>query len=541
MTNRRTFLKTSALAAVAPTLLLRPDIYRRPLKLDEKVNDTYPRPGDARLRQLTDLALDAARSSGAIYADVRLTATRKQIFNGGSPPDDSIILSVGVRALVDGAWGFVAGPEWSPDEMGRLGKAAADQARANVWPGRPPIELVASKNVVTGDWSHPVRRDPLEVSVDEKLDFMRSTFSYVETFRNASAAFLLSFRRQERTFASTDGAFLTQTLYNTFDDFSQFMVIYYDPVSQRGGNRRADFLTPTSAGYEAFEDLKLVDHIPQMYEEARELTFTEPVPISKYKVVFDGYTVASLVSQSLGAALEYDRAIGLEANADGTSYLAPPENILGSSLTSVPLNIVANRSQSLGAATVKCDDDGVLPEDFELVSDGKVIDYSTSRDTANDLGAWYKKSGLPFESRGCSWSSDAGHVPLIQTPNLQMKPENGGDIEQLVAEMENGLVILGGSISMDHQKLTGYGTSQLTYQVRNGKIQEMKSRVSYLVRAPELWKSLLSIGSSQTLRTKGFEVRKGQPSQVSHHSVEAPAALFNDISIVDISIGRRRG
>src|SRR5256885_3636077 len=69
------------------------------------------------LRTLIAVGLDAARAAGASWADVRFERLREQFMR---TEDDHIVQSgdseswgVGIRAIVDGAWGFSA--TWHTD------------------------------------------------------------------------------------------------------------------------------------------------------------------------------------------------------------------------------------------------------------------------------------------------------------------------------------------------------------------------------------------------------------------------------------------
>ena len=90
------------------------------------------------------LALDAARSAGAQYADVRISRNRVQSINTRERRvqglSDNETFGFGVRTLVNGAWGFAASSDLTRDEVARVARQAAAQAKANraalVQPGR---------------------------------------------------------------------------------------------------------------------------------------------------------------------------------------------------------------------------------------------------------------------------------------------------------------------------------------------------------------------------------------------------------------------
>jgi TldD protein len=534
MTSRRDFLKIGS-AVAARVGLGRATIAGGMLYSPTSAIDATPRAGDPELRDLAMRALDAAKSAGAAYADVRLTVTRTQSFFYGGPPSDTETIAVGVRALVDGFWGFAASPLWTPDEMARLARDVVAQAKDNAWPGTSRVDLGQLPTVATGTWMTPVKRDPFAVAVEEKLDFIRSVHAFGSSLREAGCNSIIVFERQERTFASTDGGFVTQTLYNSLGNGSFLGLSVNDPVTRRFGYRTAPFVSPTSAGYEVFEDSGVLDLIPRMYDEARQMLTAEGVEPLRYDVVFDGVAMAGIVDETIGAALEVDRALGLEANAGGTSYLAPAEKILGTQIAPSMLTVTANRSQPTGAATVKWDDDGVEPEQFSLVSAGQVVDYATSREHVAALGPWYQSKGKPLRSHGCSGSGDAMNVPIIHSPNLAMQPAaQNVSMDDLIAGIDDGYAVFGGSLHTDQQKLTGQGRGELVYRIKKGKRVGTVDGMGYAFRSPDFWKNLTGIGGAQTAVMRGITASKGQPLQETAHSVSAVPARFRNVAVVDL-------
>jgi TldD protein len=533
MVTRREFLRAGSLAALAagaggPRL-------RRALVTPV---DVAPRAGDPTLHALAMAALDAARSAGAAYADVRLTVTRTQSFMYASPPVDAEHVEVGVRALAQGSWGFAASPDWTLDVLARLGRDATAQAKANAWRGAPPVELGDPPPPATGTWVMPVERDPFTVAVEEKLDYIRAAEAYARTFRNGAASSVIVFERQERTFASTDGAFCTQTVYDSLGHQSFFSVAVSDPVTYHTGRRLAGFVGPTGAGYEVLERGRLLDLIPQLYEEATRQLTPKPFDIGRYDVVFDASAMATLVDATIGTALELDRALGLEANAGGTSYLAPPARVLGSAVASPLLTITGDRSMPGGAATVKWDAEGVAPAEFTLVDQGIATAYATDRALASALPAPHRGGGATLRSLGCAAAESAGSVPLIYTPNLTVRPaRDGGSFEDLVADVADGFAIVGGRVYMDYQQLTGEGEGEVVYRIRRGKLAEVVAGAAYLFRSPTLWQSLVALGGAESAATYGMTREKGEPSQSTVHSVRAVPARFKDVSLVELRGG----
>lgn len=542
MITRRNFLQTSAVSALAANTAFAVNTgYPQPIGTlptplglpSDAALRTHPRSGDPDLRELAMRALDAATRAGASYADVRLTVTRQQGFYYANPPIDSERVAVGVRALTNGAWGFTAGANWTFDAMEQLGQDAARQAKGNTWRDVPSTDLGERPIVASGSWTMPIKRDPFDVAVEEKLDFIRSAEAYARTFPNAYANSIIVFERQERTFASTDGAFCTQTVYNSLGDRSFFAVGAVDRVAQRSGSRSAELIAPTGRGYEAFEEINFLDEIPRMYEDARRMLKSVPVNPSRYDVVIDGYAMASIVNETIGKSLEIDRALGYEANADGTSYLSPVDKILGTNLAPPLLTVTADRSSLGGAATVKWDDEGVAPDTFSLIEKGTVVDYATSREHVKALEGWYNSKQLPLRSHGCSAAGNATNISMVHTPNLVMSAgKNDTSFEEMIESIDDGVAILGGKSLVDQQQLNGQGMPGMMYRIRRGKLDDVITDGAFLFRSPELWKSLTDVGGERSAVWKGFSAVKGQPEQTTVHSVRGVAARFKNMRVI---------
>lgn len=483
---------------------------------------------DPWVKELALRAVDAARSAGASYADVRLTHTRERSSHGNFEG-----LVVGVRSLVNGYWGFAGSQIWTPDEMVRLGMESVLQARAlGIGPVRE-VDLAAVPTPVDEHWTMPVEIDPFEdISVEEISDFFLGLGYFIEVHPNFERGMLgATFVVQEKAFASSEGAYCTQRLYRS----SGIVGVRLEKNGRRLGGG-LDSLTPAGLGWELFKDQPLREQIRRVMEELEEdlALPVKPVEVGRYNVVCDALTVANLVDSTLGTATQLDRVFGYEANASGTSYLNDPLGMLGSLEVGAPLlTLTADRSVHGGAATVAWDDDGVRPDEFTLVREGVLHDFQTTRESAAWLSDAYTKASREIRSHGCAAAPTAVEAPLTHTPNLRIHP--GGealDFDDLVSGIEEGLAIKGMHVEMDFQGLNGLGQGRV-YEVKNGKRVARIEGAGFLFRAPELWKSLVALGGEESVRRYGTTSRKGEPEQTTYHSVSAPPAVFKEFTVID--------
>lgn len=547
LVSRRKFLRIGATATVgafAPGL----GIWSQPPEEDHSQGSAFPNyGGESRglmadqglVESLVQRAVDAASAAGATYAEARVTRTVTQTFLFSGLLMDQESLEIGVRALVNGAWGFAASPYWEMEEASQLAQDAVAQAIANAGIGPREVDM-GSYPVAKGSWSTPIRIDPFLIPLEEKIDFVKSFAGLLPRHvrgRKASGGMAnMGFIRQERTIASTEGALFHQTLYQSGGDFR--VNLEGREADNPQPDRQTVFATGINmagAGWELMLDARLREQIPHLLEEAESLLFVprKPVEIGRYNLVCDAVTMANLVDGTLGRATQLDRVLGYEANATGTSYLGPdPFTFLGTTLGESGFSVSGNRSMSKGLATVKWDDEGVEPEDFQIVSNGTLVDYQTTREQASWLSQWYKKHQREIRSHGCAASSSARLIPLQHTPNLVMSPgKEDVSFDDLISDIERGIAV-SAQVAMDFQSRSGTGSGAMR-EIVNGKLGAFIDGASFLFDSAQLWKTLEAIGGHKSADVIPSSSLKGEPAQRVSYSVSAVPGVFKDMAIID--------
>jgi len=335
--------------------------------------------------------------------------------------------------------------------------------------------------------------------------------------------------------ASTEGSYLTQRLVRTRAELS---VRYTD----ESGQLLATAALPWAArGWEYVRAVRHREAIEQLLAEIAERRALpeKSVAVGRYDIVIDAPSVARLLDETLGAATELDRALGYEANAEGTSYLDAPLAMLGHEAVGVPfLTVTANRSMPGGVASVQWDDEGVVPDKFALVRDGVLVDFQTTRESAGWLAPWYRSAGRPVRSHGCAIGATAEDPPVQGTPNLVLAPGHAAaGFEELVAGLDAGFAITGATLDLDFQHRAGLGrptNAGAIYEIKRGKKVALVTGAGFLFRAPELWKGVLQLGGAPSVRAIAATRVKGEPSQETLHTVTAPPAVFKQLTLIDL-------
>jgi TldD protein len=484
--------------------------------------------GDATIRDLALRALDAARSAGAEYADVRISQNRtQQIFTRERRVQgmaDNETFGVGVRALVAGAWGFAATRELTRDGVAAVARQAVAQARANRSALVRPVTLAPVTPTPNGSWRSPARVDPFDVPIEEKAALLLAANEAAlgvkgARFVNSGMAFL----REEKTLATTDGTFVVQTIYRTTPTMTVTAVSADNTDFQ---TRQSTDVQPMGRGYEHVTDSRLVESAPRWAAEAVEKLSAKPVEVGRYDLVLHPTHLWLTIHESVAHPTELDRALGYEANYAGTSFVAPPEQMLGK-LRYGPefMNVQGDRNQEGSLAACGWDDEGVQPDTFLIIKNGVVNDYQTTREQAPALDWWYKQQGLPTRSHGNSYAQSWADVQFQRMPNVSLLPGAQDHVwEDLIAATDRGIAIVGeGSFSIDQQRYNAQFGGQLFYEIRGGKIVGMLKDVAYQMRTPEFWNAMDMLGGQRSYLLGGANNDgKGQPSQsnaVSHGCV----------------------
>jgi TldD protein len=522
-TTRRDFIKTTAATAAALATSSR---------LGSVYAQTLPAPGaDPAALELAMEALNVARGAGASYADVRVGRYRSQSIDTRerqvSGVSDSESYGLGVRTLVNGCWGFAATSTMTRAGVQAAAREAAALSRAARAVQRHRVEL-APVAPQTGTWITPVRRDPLEVSLEDKIAMLLAANEAALKVKNVRFVnSSLDLLREVKTLVTSEGTNVTQTLIRVGPSFSATAVadgdfqIYEEELAPRG------------EGWEYVESLNMPGNAERWASLAAEKLTAKSVDAGQWDLILEPTNLWLTIHESIGHPTELDRAIGEEANYAGTSFIAPPEKMIGH-LKYGPgiMNIQADRTQEGSLSRVAWDDEGVPADRWLVIEKGVFKDYQTTREQAARI---QKLTGVS-RSHGCSFAESWNLVQFQRMPNISLLPgERDIDVNDLIADTPRGIVIRNrGSWSIDHQRYNFQFSGQAYYEVRGGKVVGMLRDVAYQSNTPVFWNSMDLIGGKRSYWMGGsFTDGKGEPSQVSSVSHGCVPARFRNVTILN--------
>lgn len=492
----------------------------------------------ANVRALMDAALNAAKMAGATYADVRCSRQRQNFVFTREQQIQNVVdtdtVGLGVRALVDGTWGFAATRILTIDGAAAAAREAVAIAKASRVARAIGVEWLPTPTVKDGYWKSAFTQDPFEVPVEQKADLLIKANANAMKAKNVKYVFSgFFFVKDERHYANTDGTVTKQDVVRSWPTM-QITAVSADFTDFQN---RSNMVAPMARGWEYVLTNDLVGNAQQWGEEAAAKLTGKPVEQGRYDLVLDPQNLWLTIHESIGHPTELDRAMGYEANYAGTSFIAPPEKMLGTLKYGPSLmNIQGDRSQEGGLSTIGWDDDGVKPDEFLIVKNGMFNDYQTTREQAPWLRWWYEKNGRPVRSHGCSYAQGWDNVQFQRMPNVSLMPgEKDLTMNDLIAATDRGILIQGdGSFSIDQQRFNAQFGGQLYHEIKGGKVVGVLKDVAYQIRTPDFWNSMDMIGGTRSYELGGsFFDGKGQPPQVNAVSHGSPPARFRNVNVIN--------
>jgi TldD protein len=464
--------------------------------------------------ELAQLAIAKIRQAGCEYGDIRLCNYRTQRLSARDRSlnnlCDNVNAGFGVRVLLDGAWGFAASHRKTPQEITRIVAQAVEIAKGSRLTQKEPVRLVPVE-AYQDSYITPIQIEPFSVSIAEKsellLDLTDRLLSYSDRGIKKAYSFL-SFIREEKTFASTEGSLIEQTIYRSYAGYGCTAIANGDAQS-RDYER-----SPLNLGYEHINAADLSANVDRVASEAIEKVNAPEAPTNaRTNLILKPTNLWLTIHESVGHPTELDRVYGYEANFAGTSFATTDKK--GSLQYGAPwINFVADRTQAAGRSTVGYDDEGVKAQRWHVVKDGVLVDYLTDRETAYRLGRG-SSNGSAYAD---SWSS----VPMVRIPNLGLEPgEAGGShtatLQEMIADTKEGILIDGiGSFSIDQQRRNFQFGGDAFWKIENGKVTGMLKNVTYHSMTTDFWNSVDAIGTAGERRQCGTNMcGKGEPMQLA--------------------------
>lgn len=467
-------------------------------------------------------AVERATVAGASYVEARYGRNQRELMvlkdgnvvSAGTGFDQG----VGVRVLVDGAWGFAASSSFDAEVITALVQRAVEQARLSG--NGHPVELAPH---------YPIRAEVVQVGDVDPL----------EVDHNTRVAALQAIHAE---LTGVPGVTATNTQMDIHRDYMELVTSEGTEIAHEwgvvgggyvataeGDGKRAKRSFPhhggwdySSAGFEWFESDWFQNSARRIGEEAVLLIGADDCPSAVTTVVLDPAMIGTTLHETVGHATELDRIIGDERDNFGASFVTVDR--IGSFEYAAPIvSVVADATLPGGAGSYAFDAEGVPAQRVELITSGVLRHTLNSRECAAVVGE---------ASNGTARASSWNRIPMARMTNLELQPGTDS-LESLISGVDDGIYITTDAMTDidDNRELCSFG-GEIGWRIRGGELAEPIRRPFLYTDTHRILGGCDGIGSaSESVVTGILGCGKGQPWQFIFTGQGGPPARFRDVEV----------
>src|SRR6185295_18606679 len=174
-------------------------------------------------KRMADVALNAARSKGATYTDVRIGRYLNQFVITREDKVQNIVntesYGLGIRVVANGSWGFAATDKLDNDSIARTAELAVAIAKENSRLLTEPVRLAPQKGYGEVSWKAPIEKNAFEVPIKDKVYLLLGVNSAAMKSGANYITSLLFLINEQKYFASSDGSYIDQDIHRIWPAF----------------------------------------------------------------------------------------------------------------------------------------------------------------------------------------------------------------------------------------------------------------------------------------------------------------------------------
>jgi TldD protein len=479
------------------------------------------------MQEWAHLALETAKVRGAGFADARVMDIRQRDLSTKNGQvgnlSEAESLGLGVRVMAQGCWGFASTDQLTREGVQACAARAVHIARASALAKKHNVVLVPEQAYVD-TWQNPFIKDPFALPLERQLELLLAADTEMRRVAGVTLAETsMQFRRIEQWYASTLGSSIHQLKMHSgagivATSFSGNEIQKRSYPASFGGQHEL-------AGYELIESLNLVGHAARVGEEAAALHQAAMCPEGQRTIILEGSQLGLQIHESIGHPIELDRVLGMEANFAGMSFLTLDK--LGKlRYASDIVNVVADArlAHGPGLGTFGYDDEGVPAQCTDIIKDGLFTGYLSDRETAATIGL--PRSGGTMRAE--SWN----RLPMIRMTNISLLPGTWR-YEDLITDTDDAILMeTNRSWSIDDRRYHFQFSTEIGWEIKNGKKGRMLKNPSYSGITTEFWNSCDAICSRAYWTLWGTpNCGKGQPQQTMGTGHGAAPSRFRNVRV----------
>lgn len=459
------------------------------------------------------MAVEEAVRLGAAYADARFEAATRETLRTLSGnlvrASHDVDRGLGVRVLVNGAWGFMAIGEPTRHDAVVAARRAVESARASAVLRDQPSEMIESE-AHRGLHRTVVERDPFAVPLEVKVGLL---LQLDERLREPPEVVMARTRflaeRRHKVLVTSEGAEVEQ-------DLTRIDVALQAGASDGARLRVLSFpdgvaSAMSARGWEFIDQLDLEAMAARLGDAAVQQLHVETIPTETRAIVLSPAVVGAHLLE-MEPLFRLDRVLGRGSESGGPG-------LMGARIAAEGFELVMHPGWSGGAGTYGYDDEGVPAQPVVVVDRGVVVSGLCSR-------AGAARVGLPASTgtlRAGSWSSR----PSVHAGNWVL---SGGDVESvdaLIQDTRSGVYVESlASLSPSGRDGEFVAVAERAWEIEHGRRTRLLDHPVYRGRGTDFFTRIDGMTVLPTRVGLGSERAPGLPVGVS-----APGVRLRDVAV----------
>jgi TldD protein len=439
---------------------------------------------------------DTAKRRGVQFMDIRLFEQDSTSVTVQDMKADKISqgqsLAVGLRVLIDGAWGFASTAIVDPQSLDECMQAALEMAKASAV-RVAHLGVVAEIQPVVDEVRMEVEKDPRSIPLEEKvkrvLDYERAGLDCArDSLCNSIVNYHDSWTRE--IICNTAGTLIDQETIRT--GIWASMTAVEGSVRQMAHEHFAE-----EAGFELLDRTSSQEFTEKAAKRAVSLLSAQRAPSGKFPVILHPSITGLLVHEALGHNAEADHVFNGESIIEGK---------LGEQIASQLVTIVDDATIPRLNGSYRYDSEGIPSQKRIIIEDGVLKGYMHSLETAARFGV---------EPNGSARAMNGHCLPIVRMSNTFMAPDEL-DLDEMLKDIDVGILMKGGHwgyVFCERGQYTCH--SGEGWMIRNGQLGEHLRDVSFSGMTLETLANIDAVSKDLEFLLPGMCGKSGQGMHIN--------------------------
>ena len=474
--------------------------------------------------------IDRLKAAGATYVDARWypveEANYLMMWNGNLKETAASRESgLGVRVLYKNAWGFSASSDLG--NLQGLFDKAFDNARVASERVTFPVRL-AEKDALQASFTSPNRIDPFSVSLEEKIDFLKTMDEKLNQAGVVQRVSEMMFMKKQIFFLDSEGSEIEK---NIIEVFPRIEVMGTDADGEMHSRKFLPDRLGDTRGWETIDLQLFTNEAERIVKELNQILVADPCPKDDRSVILLPGIMFLQTHETIGHPLELDRILGYELSFAGGSFVTLDDfgklRYGSEKLTARADATLVNTPGSFGY-----DDDGVPAQNNLLIDKGILVGAITGRQMVEEANARAKRQIFDGSS-GANRATAFYRVPIERMTNINIDPGEDGTLDDIVKNTERGIILDGDkSWSIGSNREQFHFSCDIGWMVEDGQVTKVVKNSTYKGNTVEFYNSLSAVGDKSTWVVHYVDnCGKGQPNQIMQLGHGIPVCRFDNVRI----------